>query len=96
MNHNTPDYETAEYKDGESARYECIAFDANPYQKGSESFRSWENGWVCIDREIMENAAENTKRHNAHFTRYRCVAGRLSEIGIDAHELRDYLAGLPK
>lgn len=89
---------------GRKARQDGVPLSANPL--GVPYNVSWAKGWEYEDGFIKAvDAREAAARQQAeirisrryeHRARYDEVAEKLSELGIDPYQLRDYLAGLPE
>lgn len=96
------------YNEGRAAASDGKSRDANPW-KDRETIgkpgRVWQLGYDKRLAEMTEatrlddlecDLAEMRRGERlAYYSRFAAVADKLSDLGIDPHELRDYLAGLP-
>lgn len=55
---------SAPYEEGRDARYRGFPRNANPNNKKSDSYVSWDNGWYDEDRD-MRRAGDHPGRRNS-------------------------------
>lgn len=89
---------------GAKAYYAGKSSDDNPHFSGTIGAKWWSEGFLGTTgrgahaRETAREAEAEIRisRRYEHRARYAEVAEKLSALGIDPYQLRDYLAGLPE
>jgi hypothetical protein len=92
------------HEQGRDARRQGIPLSNNPLANPYKA--SWTKGWEAEDKSLAELqaqqaencrlASEGSQRKANYDAAYPSLVEKLSELGIDPYQLRDYLAGLPE
>lgn len=92
------------HEQGRKARRDGVPLSGNPL--GVPYDTSWAKGWEYEDgfitavetreAEACKRAREAQSARDTHDCIYSTISEKLSALGIDPYQLRDYLAGLPE